>query len=317
MPSTISNPITRLYLLITSGMLLLGCSSTPKSPRPSSPQEVPIAIINGRAISASSIDPAARESAGRRVLLDIALDHELKARCAQRGIVITQDMLADERSRIGDALGLDQRSSLPANLLDSLRAQRGLGPVRFEQLLRRNAMLRTLIGTQNPSPNRVEQAIQEQFGPEYRIRLFVSDSPTPASTIRDAVMNSNNSQAKWVFADHCATDSTHPSASRGGLIESISPASMSYPQSLRDALVTTPVGTCSKVFSTEAGFAVIYVEDLSQPNPPTQTERKQIENQLRQSLQRQAMQQLAQNILESQDVIVLDKSLHWSWANSP
>ena len=165
--------------------------------------------------------------------------------------------------------------------------------------------------------NRIEQALQERFGTQYRVRLFVSDSLTDATNARDAAMQSSTESAKWAFAEQCVNNSTHPSAPRGGLIESISPASPIYPQALRAALRTTPMGSCSPVLSTEAGYVAVFVESQTPPRTIPDDDSNQIQQQLVLGLQRQAMQELAQEILESQDVIVMDKSLNWSWTNAP
>ena len=119
----------------------------------------------------------------------------------------------------------------------------------------------------------------------------------------------------WIFAEICAQSSTHPSAPRGGLIESVSPISLGYPSALLTALSATPPGTCSQVISTESGFVVVFVEERIPARSPSQEEREQLIAQLRLDTQRIAMQRLAEELLDQQEVIVMDRALNWAWIN--
>ena len=75
-------------------MLLSGCGTTEdRSPIAPPPTARPIAVINGQATAAPTIDSALREAAGRRVLQDIILDRALTERCKAQGIEITNAMI--------------------------------------------------------------------------------------------------------------------------------------------------------------------------------------------------------------------------------
>ncbi len=309
-------PIAPPLLLV---VLLLGaCNSTPSRPGLPSPgamPQEPIALINARAIDASSIEAPMREIAGDIALREFALDRALRERCAQRGIEIGREQIARERLLLGETLGLSDDQTLPVDVLEDLRAQRGLGPVRFNNLLRRNAMLRALVGSVEPSEEQIRHARRIAFGEQHRVRLFVSESPQIAGGVREAAMNADPAARPWVFAQRCADSSIHPSADRGGLIERLSPHAPGYPSAMLNALSSTPPGSCSGVLSTEAGYLVLYLEGTTPARTPSDEELDALTQQLRRDLQRQQMQRYAQELLSEQEIIVTDRSLNWAWTN--
>jgi hypothetical protein len=299
---------------------LSGCASTPTRATPAEPPSRtprPVAILNGYAIQREAIQPALDELGGDEVLRELILDRALEQRCADAGIEITNDLLAQERSLLGETLGFDENATLSTDVLDNLRAQRGLGPIRYEQLLRRSAMLRALVAGATPTDAQIDRALQNAFGVSYRVRLFVSDRSEVAQEMRTRVGASDPEGMPWVFAEQCAAASIHPSAARGGLIDSLSPISLGYPSALLSALTQTPPGTCSKVLSTESGFVVFFVERVNPARSPSNAERDRVLTQLGLDTQRIAMQRLAQEILDDQEMIVMDRSLHWAWTNRP
>lgn len=306
--------------LIFIPLAILGCSAQPardaiREMPGGQRSSQPAAIINGVAIDLVTLQDELSEAAGAQVLREYVLDRALSQRCEQLGIQIDMEMIAAERTLLGESLGVGTVQSLSTDMLDVLRAERGLGPQRFQRLLRRNAMLRALAGSPDPSAAMVEQAMLAAFGTRYRIRLHVSETPEAAHVVRSAVSEAEQSEQRWVFAEACASSSIHPSAPRGGLIENLSPASTSYPSAILSALPKHQPGTCSPVISTEAGYALIYVEQVVPATKPTQQQRDELTAQLRRAAQRTAMQRLAQEILSEQDVIVMDRALNWAWTN--
>tara|TARA_A100000171_G_scaffold22856_1_gene21273 strand:- start:11694 stop:12641 length:948 start_codon:yes stop_codon:yes gene_type:complete len=313
MHSTIKAMI--LLLLLASSQ---GCSTSPTRPNTDElnpPSTHPIAILNGYAIEFETIKASLSEYGGDEILREFILDRALEERCGEQGIEITSEQLAHERTLLGATLGFDSDGTLSTDILDDLRANRGLGPIRFERLLRRTAMLRALTRNTEPTTQQIERAIESVYGTRYRVRLFVSEQSAQAHRIRNHTISSPTEAMPWIFAEICAQSSTHPSAPRGGLIESVSPISLGYPSALLTALSATPPGTCSQVISTESGFVVVFVEERIPARSPSQEEREQLIAQLRLDTQRIAMQRLAEELLDQQEVIVMDRALNWAWIN--
>jgi len=304
-----------MLLLIST---FVGCSSSQTrsiSTNDTPDRDRPIAILNGTPIFQDDVRDALGEYGGDVILREFALDRALEQRCDRQGISISNELLAQEREFLSETLGFNSAPSLSTNALNNIRAARGLGPVRYDHLLRRSAMLRALVGTPDPSEPQIERLIQSAYGDRYRVRLFVSSSSGPAQAIRDRTQAVSDDAQPWTFAEVCAQSSIHPSSPKGGLIESLSPASFGYPAAVLAALKTTPAGQCSRVLSTESGYAVVYVEQRIPARDVSDDERDRLVDQLRRDTQRIGMQRLAAEILDEQELIVMDRALNWAWTN--
>ena len=85
---------------------------------------------------------------------------------------MTEADLAAEEAIIRQSLSEDE--DVAARLLADLRERRGLGPVRFAALLKRNAGLRRLVEDQvTVTEPAVRQAYRLAHGPAARVRLIV------------------------------------------------------------------------------------------------------------------------------------------------
>lgn len=307
-------------ILLTPYLILASCAAQPARETTVSqpPRPDPVAIIDGRAITIDSLVDAMSELAGDEALTEQVLDLALAQRCEREGIVIDADLIERERVLLAQTLtGIDEQANSP-RVIETLRIRRALGPDRFERLLRRNAMLRALVGPSGvPDATTIERAMQQAFGQRYRVRLFVSEQPEPASGLRARLAQSDAQARRWIFADACVDQSLHPSAERGGLITGLSATSPGYPQSVLDAMRALAPGEYSRVISTEAGYALVYLERVTPSAAPSESQRRELTERVRRDAQRLAMQRLAQQLLEEHEIIVLDKSLNWAWSNRP
>lgn len=310
--------ILPVSLMLLWAMLATACSPTASrtnTAQDRSETRSPIALINRRAIAAGAITSSSYELAGAEALREFALDRALSDRCTQRGISISSGQIEAERDLLGQSLGFADDQPLPPEVLDDLRASRGLGPERFERLLRRNAMLRALVGQAEPSEQQIDIEKEMAYGVSYRIRLFVSENAQAANEIRSGVDQANVDARPWVFAEHCAEHSRLPSADRGGLIPRFRLNSPGYPSAVSVAIRNTPPGTCSNVMSTENGYLVVFVEKINPGREPSEAELSQLTDRLRRDLQRDQMQRYAQQLLREQEIIVTDRSLNWAWTS--
>ncbi|MBL4698247.1 MAG: hypothetical protein JKX70_05375, partial [Phycisphaerales bacterium] len=263
-------PIRTIFILIYTIPLvtLAGCSSSHEtnqsSTQTSSRQQI-VAIINGFPITQARLQRDLGERVGKQAPKDFVLDNQLEALLKDRQIQVTQDDLDFEEQLI---LGTTH-SSLPDasryEMLVAIKQSRGLGPNRYPRFLRRNAMLRKLAGDTPPSQAQYLLAEQIAFGAQYSIRIFVSDSQFTTSSVRQQVLNAPTESRRWILADVCSTDSIHPSASRGGLINQLSRADPRYPLVLTDAIGLLEQNQISDVLATDSGFAFILLEQITPP----------------------------------------------------
>lgn len=314
-----SRSVSLAVLFAASALLTAACVSAPPSardPRPRQSEGV-IALIDGRAITADTIEPDLYERAGHTALTEFVLDRELEREIIARGVTITKDDIVREQTDLAETLGEIGDRVPSAKVLESLRARRGLGPVRYDRLLRRNAMLRALVGDEHaPSQAEVELAESILFGQRYTIRLFVGHDTATAAELRTTANKADADARRWLFADACSTRSTHPSAPRGGLITDFSPADPGYPAAIGRAVRTTPIGDCTGVIATDSGMALVLVQDRTPAVQPEEVQRQRVREQLSRRKQRLAMERLADELVTRVPVVVTDPSLNWSWSNA-
>lgn len=308
-------------LILAAYPILWGCAAQPTPTASTSdrdPRRHPVALIDARAIEVDALTPAMSELAGDEAMSEFVLDRALTLRCEQQGIRIDNAAIDRERVLLAETLGeIDAQANAP-RVLNALRARRGLGPHRYERLLRRNAMLRALVGSpESLDPGVIQRAQQQAFGTRYRIRLYVSETPQAAANLHAQFNGLDGPERRLVFSDACFDTSVHPSRDRGGLIDGLSADSPGYPAAVLDALRRLEPGAFSGVLSTEAGYALVYLESITPATEPTESQRRELHELLKRDAQRLAMQRLARQLLDEHEIIVLDESLNWAWANRP
>ncbi len=258
-----------------------------------------------------------KEQAGKSALIDLVLDYQLELELQKLNLQITPEDLDDEESNFVRTIADQSRQTQGYQLLDSFRSAKGLGPSRYPRLLRRNAILRKLTkDTAEPTPNEILLSKAIAFGPKHRVRMFVTQSHTNASALRDRIVNAPLETLRWAFADACSTNSIHPSAARGGLITGLSIHDPSYPLALSDAIKKLHPGELSKTIATDSGHTLIYLESITPAIHPTNEQLRFVHDQLRLRKQSAAMRKLAAELIEQADVIVMDRGLNWSWKNA-
>ncbi|MCC6951856.1 MAG: peptidylprolyl isomerase [Phycisphaerales bacterium] len=280
----------------------------------------PAAIVAGSAVSETDLLPALAEAAGAVVLEEFTLREALEAELAGEGLSIGDGLVQAERGLLVRTIAAESRASeaQAEEMIASMRRARGLGDIRFEGLLWRNAALRALVSPKaKPTPEDITLATQLEFGPRYRARLLVTRSADDATRALREVRTAG-AGAPAVFAEHAFRNSIDPSGPRGGLLIDASPADAALPPLVRTALVSLAPGECSDVLSIEGGFALVLLESRTrEPRVPDDAELRELEAKLLVRVQRLAMDRLARTLLERTEVSVMSDPLRWSWERRP
>ena len=249
---------------------------------------------------------------GGEALEEILLDRAVQARLKQEGIALEQSQIDAERQRVLAALATDPDQA--ARLMKEMRAQRGLDDVRFGNLLRRNAGLRTLVSdkiTINEAATR--QAYQLRYGDRYQVRLITSGSLDQLTRARRLAVDSAT------FTKLAIEISTDRSMQQGGLLSPVSPADPTYPKAIRDALpklkVDNTASRLSPIIALDQGYALLWLEEvIKQADPPgIEQVRDELAAAVRDDLESVRMRQLARTLIEQTNVVVLDPALDKSW----
>ncbi|MBZ0172103.1 MAG: hypothetical protein K8E66_06970, partial [Phycisphaerales bacterium] len=142
--------------------------------------------IDREAVGWEVLLPRLAEAAGGLVVEETTLDRLLEQELARRGMAITDADISRERDWL--ALSITGGVGVPASELDDLtyelRQRRGLGPVRFGALLKRNAMLRALVQDRvTVRSDQLELAWRVRHGERLRIRIIVTPTEREAQSL--------------------------------------------------------------------------------------------------------------------------------------
>ncbi len=320
-----------LALRLASCLLLAGCGT---QPRPVN-QTIPLSPNSGSTGSADSgqnptksvaslgktpldwsdLGPELAELAGAQALHDAALDAGLDAELQARGLVLPPQAIDQERTRLMATIAADSGlgTAQADQALHRIRASRGLGPVRFAQLLARNAKLRLLAsGSVSISPDELQQEAELQLGAKVSAILVLVSTEREASMLRAGLLESPGPSAERL-AELARARSLDSSASSGGRIGPIHPRDPRVPASLRSVFESLTVGETSPVIATDSGFALVMIESRSEPTPRTPERMEQVERSLFAKKERLAMEALAQRLANGASVRAMNPSLKWSW----
>lgn len=147
--------------IILAGIIapMTGCASTADRPQSTSKQTI-IAMVNAQPVYDHQLWPSLSEIAGKQALDELVLTRLLDKHAQQSGWIITEDHIQSELDALITTLDQSTTPQTSPRLIESIRRRRGLGPQRFNALLRRNAILRRMILDDPSITPRTQQELQ-------------------------------------------------------------------------------------------------------------------------------------------------------------
>ena len=304
-------------LLVAAALTVPGCAPTPVSDpagpaapvaKPGDPASAtPAALLSGRTLTWGQLHAPLVEAAGGPVLVEIVLDQAVAQRLAEHGLAVTPAQVAAERAILAESLSADPDQA--QRLLTGLRGRRGLGPVRFEEMLTRNAGLRLLVQDQVlVSAEAERQAYELEYGPKVLLRLIVVDGLADAADIQRRLAAGES------FAELAATRSRDDSRDRGGLLSPLSLADPTYPAAIRGATGNLAALQVSPPVALDHGYGIIKLE---RKIDATAVRFDDVEGALkvrvRRRVEQMLMRRLGRELMDQVDVTVLDPQLDAGW----
>lgn len=305
-------------LLVSIGFwtLTAGCGSTSgNAARPTTSASAapdtgrPVAIVGGQRLERSLISASLAEAAGAAVLEEIVLDAAIARETGTPLSTIGRTELERERRNVIAVMmaesGMTEGEA--TEQLERSRISRGLGPHRFDALLRRNSALRKMVASEiTVTPDELRLAREMNFGDRVRAHLIVVRSEREAEQLRQKLA------AGADFEATARTRSIDPSGPQGGLIESVSWQDPALPLPLQEALRTTEPGQLSPVIAMDGASAIVRVDQRLGAIGSSITD-AELEGRIRLRKERVAMDALANRLLAATPVTVFDDSLKWAW----
>lgn len=311
-------------LIATTATLTGGCGGAspgqpPNRVNPGNPPlgSRPAAIVDGIEISWARLDPAMREAAGGLALREAVLDALLERELASQGLDLTAADIEAERELLvqstARAAGVDEAEA--SRLVERARRQRGIGDARFAAQLRRTAALRRLVaGEVTVEDADLRQLHEQRYGPRTSARLMLLTTLEQARQVAAEIQAGPQETRVARFIDAAVRRSIDESAPRGGLTDPISPSDPAFPVALRQALAAGLPGQLVGPIGVERGFALALIDaQLPPSDTPFEMVADALRAELRLTRERQAMDRLAQQLLDRARLTILSRELEWSW----
>jgi len=268
-------------------------------PRIAAQDRTPL-LINGEPVSWNVIRPRLAEAGGGVVVDELVLEHALERELQARGLAVGEDDVRAERARWTELVGTE---ALAARSEATIRARRGLGPVRFERMLWRNAALRALLDPAETEVSNAEIGLAREIRTGRRFAVTGVVAPDSRTALRIAGAAGRDARGAiaglWTAA---AADDLRPWHAI------VSPADPAYPQALRSVLPKTTPGSVSGVVALDDGFGVVVVH-AELPPAPGSADEAALRDELRIRKSRVAMERLAERLIERTSVHTMDRSL--------
>ena len=263
----------------------------------------PIALVDGKSVLWSDLLPTLSELAGGEAFQEVILDRLIARELGQRGLKIGEKDLARERQLLVKNLHIDPNIAI--RLLDELRARQHLGPIRFQELLRRNASLRMMVSTE---VRMTEAAITHTYdliyGEKRQARLLTTQS------LADAEVALARISEGAMFADLALELSTDRSSARGGLLEPISRNDSNYPEALRQSLWKMRADEISSPILIDDQFAIVQLVRIYEAQQTNLDDvRPDLERLTRLNQERLLMERLARRLMSNLSITFFDESI--------
>lgn len=302
-------PIVLMMLtarLMPGGPLAIAADKPRNAAPPVSGGQV-VALVEGQSVTWDMLKPGMIEAAGGQTLSEWILDRKIDAALKFKGLAIGAEDIAREKALLISQVSGDP--DIATRLLEQLKEDRGLGAVRFDQLLRRTAGMRKLVASEvNVTEPMIRQIYEERHGPKTEVRMILSPTLPESSKLM------TRAQSGESFIDLAIANSKDESRNQGGLLPPISVHDSTFPKALRDSADKLKAGEISNPIALPGGFALLKCErKIPGGAIAYQAIAEQLKTEVRLRQERALMSRQARTLMENVDVTVLDSDLNEAW----
>ena len=305
------NPSLGITFSLFGLSALGGCGTTPPPTErefmlTTTSSERPIAIVDGTRMNFAEVEASLMEFGGAAVVRERALDLALAREATRRAIEVDDASIARERRYLVDNLAEDPDRA--ERILEELRSNRGLGPVRFAGLLRRNAILRSLVAEEVLLDEKIVRgAWDARHGLRRVVRIISTTDLRTAETARSRIESGEDFS---VVAVETSIDASGP---RGGRLAPLSRLDPYWPQAFRRAIFKLTPGILSDAMPIDGRILLIEVlEELPADGVTFEAGRADAELVARLAAERLLMDRLARRLVPTESIEPLNPALRWS-----
>lgn len=257
-------------------------------------------LLDGEPIGWDTLRPLLAEAAGSEVVEELALEHALRRELSARGVSIGDAEISAAREHW---LSLLEESRMSVEAETEIRRRRGLGRERFAKLLWRNAALRALLDPAQITVTESEVGLTREVrtGRRYLVTGVIASDARGALRIAGGARTDPGGAVAGLWKEASSRDLVPFRAA-------MSQHDPAYPESVRRALASLPVGQPSAAIAVDNGYAVVIVEAVLEPSGVT-VDDAALRRELTIRKTRVAMERLARELVDRTNVSRLDRSL--------
>ncbi|MCZ6837113.1 MAG: hypothetical protein O7G85_15165 [Planctomycetota bacterium] len=267
----------------------------------------PVALVDGHSLYWDELRPILSERSGGEALQEVILDRQIDLELRNKGMKVSEDEIARERTLLVETLHED--SDTAYRLLEEIRKRQRLGPVRFRNLLRRNASLRRLTRDEvQITPASLQRTFEILYGERRQVRLITM------STLADSEAAYGRVQGGEDFGTVATEISTDFSSARGGLLEPISRVDPGYAEALRLAIWKLSLQDVSNPILLDGQYALVQLVRLIPAQEVFfEDMREEVTRVTRLNQERLLMERLARQLLTRVNIVFFDDSVKASF----
>jgi parvulin-like peptidyl-prolyl isomerase len=278
---------------VMTGSLEADATPPPAAPAAASGAK-PVAIVNGVEITADQLATECLGRHGRSVLETLVNRRVIEQACQRQGLSITPQDVS------GEIDAMARRFSVPRDKwLEMIQQERGIAPKQYaDDIVWPMLALRSLArDAVEPSPEELQQAFENRFGPAVKARIIASRTRPEAEAVRKQALEAPDEFG--ALARQHSVDVG--SASANGWVQPIRPHSGD--PAFDQAAFALPEGGISAVVQVADQFIVIKCEGHLPPSGAKLDEvRPHLAEELRERKSRQASSEVFKKLQEASTV---------------
>ncbi|MCP4378695.1 MAG: hypothetical protein GY794_21280 [bacterium] len=265
-----------------------------------------MAIVNGQKITMRKIHEILVDGYGLAIAQQILRCEIVRQAATSKGITVTDKEVSTEHERALDITfpmaGTDAERQ---QMLNQLLRSRNVTYSTWRLIMRRNALLRKMIGTDFAVP---EEVVRSTFNKRHGRMVVVSHIETKSLVAAKLV---KSLAATRDFAALAREYSVNPTGKTGGKLPPIGQNTPQISPALKQvALAMTKIGEISDPVQVSSRFHILKLERIIAPKKVKYADEKdKISNELKEQMIRKASNRLLEKLIEVADVEFVNPSL--------
>jgi parvulin-like peptidyl-prolyl isomerase len=265
-----------------------------------------MAIINGKTITMDQLHHILVDGYGLAIAQNILRTELVSQAAKSKGITITEKEVDQEHERaLKLTFAMANSDAERQQMLNQLLTSKNVTYSTWRLIMRRNAILRKMIGTDFEVPDDVVRAkFDKQYGRMVVVRHIETKNHARAKLVKEYAATKD-------FASLAKEFSSSPTGQTGGLLPAIGPDTTQVSPAIKQvALAMTKIGEISDPVQVSSRFHILKLEKIIAPKKVKYADKKgEIAAALKEQMIRGAGARLLDKLSAAADVEFINPSL--------